>query len=113
MKIPKKLIKLSKADNGTLVDRALKLCEETGEVAQASLRISGRKGKRGKSFKELHMDVVEEAVDVMIMAFDVLSHTNFTNERKLDRLINKKLKKWQKSIKDDPEQNVPSSHYNK
>jgi NTP pyrophosphatase (non-canonical NTP hydrolase) len=109
MIIPKRLQKLSNKDNGTLVERALKLCEEAGEVAQASLRISGRKSSRGKNHKELRMDVVEECVDVAIMAMDVLTHLKYTNSREIERLINRKLKKWQKSVAKDPRQNCTSN----
>lgn len=105
MKIPKKLLRLSSADNGTLTERALKLCEEAGEVAEASLRLAGRKSNKGRKTEEMRLHVVEEAIDAIIMGMDILNHMNFTNPRKIKRLINQKLQKWQRSVTDDPEQN--------
>lgn len=93
MKIPKRLIKLSREDGGTLVDRALKLNEESGEVAAAVLQYVGRK-KTVKSKAEVRLHIAEEAVDTVIMCMDILTCLNFTDKKRIKSLVNAKLDKW-------------------
>ena len=105
MKIPKKLKKLSRADQGDLIFRIVKLGEELGEVQEAYLRMVGRKSASGKTKEQLRADVVEELVDTMIMTMDVLCGLKFTKKKKLRKLIKAKLEKWENSVKNYPEQN--------
>lgn len=99
MKIPKLLIHLSNTDNGELTDRALKLCEESGEVAEAALRLKGRKNNKGYKPKAMQDHVIEEAVDVMIMSMDILNMMCCTDPEQIDAIIHKKLKKWQRQVR--------------
>lgn len=100
MRIPKLLIKLSRKDNGTLTDRVLKLNEEAGELAEAAIILSGRKNpKKDKPFLEdQHDHVIEEAVDVLIMSMDILSHMDASNSQ-INKCIQNKLKKWERNRK--------------
>ena len=93
MKIPRKLIKASKSENRSLVARGLKLNEEAGELAAEILKYKGMKSTKGKTKKEVLYDLHLEAVDCLIMAFDVLVATGATNKR-IDCIMNSQLDKW-------------------
>jgi NTP pyrophosphatase (non-canonical NTP hydrolase) len=95
---PDKLVKASLKTKRDIIARALKLSEETGELAAEALKIRGLKGKGGKNDVEVLHDLREEAVDVFIMSLDILLFTK-TSEEELNRLIDKKLNKWLKQIK--------------
>jgi NTP pyrophosphatase (non-canonical NTP hydrolase) len=80
--------------------RVIKLGEEYGEAAQAYLSISSENNSKNKSWE----DVREELVDVLIVAMDLFLH-QMPDEKEggleakkevLTRLVNRKLKKWQK-----------------
>jgi NTP pyrophosphatase (non-canonical NTP hydrolase) len=93
--IPQILIDTSHMDHGFIEYRALKLNEEAGEVAEVVLTYLGR--KRGKGNLDTKIDhIVEECVDTIIMAMDILSCLGETNEDKLTKVFNKKLDKWKR-----------------
>ncbi|MFD1695689.1 MazG-like family protein [Roseibium aestuarii] len=93
------LFELTANDTKTLQERALKLCEEAGEVAQAVLSATGAPGS---AYKGLDLaDVREEAVDVIIVALAVLAQASESEEafkRDLERLVSTKVAKWQKTL---------------
>ncbi len=78
--------------------RGLKLNEEAGELAAEILRLKGMKGAKGKTRQEILDDLHLEAVDCMLMAFDILVHTG-ASDKKVTKIMNKQLKKWKEGIK--------------
>ena len=87
---------LTRRDAKTLPERALKLAEEAGEVAQAVLSATNAPGS---AYKGLGLaDVREEAADAAIVALSILaqtcdSETVFRSE--LERLMTVKCAKWE------------------
>ncbi|WP_417687032.1 MazG-like family protein [Roseibium sp.] len=94
---------LTAADPKTLQERALKLCEEAGEVAQAVLSATGAPGTAYKGLSVA--DVREEAVDTIIVAMAVLAQASDSRdffEAEFERLILQKCQKWQATLAVDP-----------
>ena len=86
--------KLTEIDKKTIEQRALKLTEETGEVAQAILSNINACGCGYKN-KSKH-DITEECLDVIIVASSIISQ-NYDNEVDIEfikKIYNKKLEKW-------------------
>lgn len=89
-------------DIKNIIKRALKLSEESGEVAEAVLSISSSTNGKNKTWD----DVLEEAVDTAIVALDI-ALTQFpgqtlTDEEKEQQVIDmfdKKLAKWNRKRK--------------
>jgi NTP pyrophosphatase (non-canonical NTP hydrolase) len=84
------------------VRKSLKLCEETGELAQAVLSITSDANIKNKT----RADVLEEVVDVFIVASDLL-FTRFEDEVDMSEaeleqsrieVINKKLNRWKQRM---------------
>jgi len=98
----KRTINLSITDQKSVIEKALKTSEETGELAQASLSYSGAHacGYKGKS-KE---DIVKEAVDVIQCAISVIAKVyeeeGFPKEKFIN-IYNNKLDKWEAKQKAD------------
>lgn len=89
---------LTNKDKKTIEHRALKLAEETGEVAEAILSSNNISacGYKNKS-KD---DITEECIDVIIVASSIISQ-NCDNKLDIDfiqDLYEKKLKKWEDKI---------------
>ena len=80
------------ASGKMLIQRALKLSEESGEVAAEALKITGYKGTR-QTPEMLQANLKEEAVDALICALDVINHAKMTEEE-LELIMDKKLHKW-------------------
>lgn len=84
-----------------MVRRALKLSEETGEVSEAVLGITGKDEENYKN--KTYDDVREELVDTIIVAFDFL-YSKFPDENQemtyddIDKnrkeIFSKKIEKW-------------------
>ncbi|WP_199870796.1 MazG-like family protein [Clostridium senegalense] len=72
-----KIEELTKLDKKTLVERALKLSEEVGEVSEAVLSYSNACGCGYK--KKSREDVIEECLDVIIVASSLISHVSDGN----------------------------------
>jgi NTP pyrophosphatase (non-canonical NTP hydrolase) len=98
MIIPHRVKKVSRLEKKTLVERGLKLNEEAGELAAEILKLEGLKGANGKTRKQILYDLHLEAIDVMLMAQDVLVHTGATEER-IEKIMNSQLDKWKKGLK--------------
>jgi NTP pyrophosphatase (non-canonical NTP hydrolase) len=89
-----KIFEASKCDHKSLTEKALKLSEECGELAQAVLsfmEVPGC-GFKGKT-KE---DVIEEAWDCIITAASVIYQVEdgIVNEKYSREVIDRKLTKW-------------------
>ena len=95
MKEIKLINELTKLDKKTLVERALKLSEEVGEVSESVLSYNKSCGcsYKGKT-KE---DVIEECVDTIIVALSIISQCseNDIDEEHINTIFHKKLSKWE------------------
>ena len=87
----KKIFEASKYDPKSLTQKALKLSEECGEVAEAVLSFTEAPGCSYKN-KAL-ADVVEETWDVIITAGSILYQLN-VDEKTSVAVRDRKLDKW-------------------
>jgi NTP pyrophosphatase (non-canonical NTP hydrolase) len=93
------IFELTQADPKTLQERALKLSEEAGELAQAVLCVTNAPGSSYKNHSLA--DVREEAADAAIVALSVLAQASSGKEefdRELERLMSEKCTKWQQKL---------------
>ena len=82
---------LNKEEDKSTTQKALKLSEEVGEVAEAVLSYSDAPGcgYKGKT----HKDVLEEAADVIIVAASLALDVG--NKEELLDTLSKKCNKWE------------------
>ncbi|GAA0116102.1 MazG-like family protein [Clostridium senegalense] len=94
-----KIEELTKLDKKTLVERALKLSEEVGEVSEAILSYCNVCGCGYK--KKGREDVIEECLDVIIVASSLISHVSDGNldNNFIRNLYLKKINKWEEKSK--------------
>ena len=92
--------RLTEIDKKTLLERALKLSEEVGEVAQAMLSYSNACGCGYK--KKSKEDLVEECLDVIIVASSIISQSydNDVDMETIKNIYNKKLSKWKEKCEE-------------
>jgi NTP pyrophosphatase (non-canonical NTP hydrolase) len=93
------IFELTQADPKSLLQRTLKLLEETGELAEAVLSVTDAPGSAYKA--HTLQDVREEAADAALVALSVLAQTYETLEEfsaELDRLMREKSAKWQAKL---------------
>lgn len=85
-----------KNSDRTIEMATLKLCEETGEVAEAVSSLS--KICKENNYKNKNgADVIEECVDTMICAMSIIQFINpDIRESDLKEVLMKKLLKWKK-----------------
>lgn len=92
-------------DRKTLTQKALKLCEETGELAQVILPLEGA---YGTTYKKANLgQVLEEGCDVAIVALSIMYSAGFTTEQIFAEMA-KKMVKWG-SVMDLSDQHEQSS----
>lgn len=104
----------SPADNLMLLKRALKLTEESGEIAAEVLKLVDYKST-DETPKQIVEHLKEEAVDALITALDIINHLKmseeevvFVMESKLDKWKNKHIEKNNKSqVKSDSKVKIP------
>ncbi|MDK2562436.1 MazG-like family protein [Romboutsia sedimentorum] len=86
--------KLTLIDKKSLLERALKLSEEVGEVSEAVLSYSNSSGCGYKNKSK--EDVIEECLDVIIVASSMISQScdNNINLEEVQAIYKKKLDKW-------------------
>lgn len=98
----KQIFNLTQQDPKSLQERALKLGEEAGELAQAVLSATGAPGSE---YKNLSLaDVREEAADAAIVALSILAQTceNETQfHAEMARLFENKCAKWRAVLSRD------------
>ena len=92
--------RLTEIDKKTLLERTLKLSEETGEVAQAVLSYSNACGCGYKNKSK--EDLLEECIDVIIVASSIISQSydNDVDIEKVKSIYNKKLAKWKEKCEE-------------
>ena len=82
---------------GTLSDKGLKLCEETGELAAELLKFSGYKYSNDTP-EEYTQKALLESVDCMIMIFDIMIYLGFTKQQIVE-MCESQINKWLTNIK--------------
>ena len=93
------IYELTQQDPKTLQERALKLSEEAGELAQAVLSVTNAPGSAYKN--HTLDDTREEAVDTAIVALSLLAHVSETQDdfdAHLNRLMAEKCAKWREKL---------------
>jgi NTP pyrophosphatase (non-canonical NTP hydrolase) len=92
--IYRKVVEISAKTTDDLVKKTLKLSEEVGELAAEVLKLDGFKRSKESKVK-IKAHLIEEAVDSMLVIFDILATAGVT-EDVIDKVANKKIKKWQR-----------------
>ena len=91
------LCQCTQKDQKTLTQKALKLCEEVGELAQVVLPFEGAHGPTHKpTSKEL---ILEESTDVVLVALSIALTAGFSRDQ-IEEMMTTKLKKWASIIKE-------------
>lgn len=97
------ICKTAKLEQKTIEQMALKLSEETGEIAQAILALTQAGGSK---YKDKNIDdVKEECIDLILVAsalfFKLENESNSTDSNEIlsyKELLHKKISKWQNFI---------------
>lgn len=89
---------LCKLEQKSPHERALKLSEECGEVAEAVLSYFNACGCTYKN--KTKVDIAEECLDVIIVALSILDSIGYGVERDLLDLYFSKLNKWESKCKE-------------
>lgn len=89
--------RLSKSDKKTLSQKALKVCEESGELAKVILPYDSAPGT-SHHFIEKHK-ILEEVIDTYLSAISIAYSLDFTQDE-IDLMLLDKVNKWS-SIQDD------------
>lgn len=89
----KKIKKLSSSEKKNLLERAVKLQEEVGELAECIL---GTVGSSGTQYKKKQRKLLqEEAIDVILVALDIFFAEGGTEDT-LQKMLSRKTDKWKK-----------------
>jgi len=83
----------SPADNLMLLKRALKLTEESGEIAAEVLKMVEYK-LTNETHQQIKDNLKEEAVDALITALDIINHLKMSEEE-VEYIMEGKLSKWE------------------
>ena len=85
-------------DPKDIVQTALKLSEESGEVSRAALILSSASGTSYRRCSDPAAEVAEEAVDTLLVALSLLVRLqhqhNGPSPEALDAMLKAKLAKW-------------------
>ena len=105
-KLFEKMISYNKTERKTLSEKALKLTEESGELAAEILKLMGRKGTHGKTLPKVKFDALLELADIQLMVASICDELGYTHEDLCNAIINKlvkyervseKQKKWEEA----------------
>ena len=92
-------VTLSQKNKKSLEHILIKLGEEVGELNEAFLNEISSNGNeyktKEKCKKELRDDVLEEAVDVLMIVYSFLIKKGF-KEEEIDKTLKTKVEKWKK-----------------
>lgn len=92
---------LSQGDGQSIENRILKLQEEVGEASADVLMMRGYKhNKKNLTFEKLVEELNLEAVDILIVAFDLMAVLGISNE-KAKVIFDEKMKVWETQQKLD------------
>jgi NTP pyrophosphatase (non-canonical NTP hydrolase) len=67
----RKMKSLNKIEKKTIIEKALKLNEETGELSAEILKLKGFKGSNGKNYNQVKNEAVLEVADIMIVLMSI------------------------------------------
>lgn len=81
---------------GTILERGLKLSEETGELSAEILKSTNYK-YHNNTQEEIRNNILLESSDCLIIVFDILNKLGFTKSE-IIQMIKSQLKKWEKQI---------------
>ncbi len=81
-----------KSEKYGIVERGLKLSEETGELAAEILKLVGFKNC-DESKEQIKENMLLESVDCLIMVFDIMTHIGYTKQQIID-MSEKQVNKW-------------------
>jgi hypothetical protein len=87
----------SSAENGSIVEKGLKLNEEVGELSAELLKIVGYKHTTD-SHDVIMEKALLESVDSLIMIFDIMIKLGFTKDQIVE-MAEKQVNKWLNYIK--------------
>lgn len=87
--------RLTQKDRKSKVERALKLCEEVGELSAAVLSEVNAPGCEYKTLDRA--DVLQEVADVLIMSHSLIVHYEFTEEEVAAKVL-EKCAKWERIL---------------
>ncbi len=79
-----------------ILERGLKLGEETGELSAEILKFVGYK-KSDLSKSQIEQNMLLESVDCLIMVFDIMSHMGFTKQQIVE-MSERQINKWLTNI---------------
>lgn len=107
----KKMKKLNKVERKSLVEKALKLNEEAGELSAEILKLQGRKGTNGKKRPEIVYDSLLELADIQLMVASICDDLGY-NYEELCAAISQKITKYEDNLKKqkDWENNVSNDN---
>lgn len=83
---------LKPKDHKMLLQRALKLNEEAGEISAEVLKLTGYKGTT-EDTQTIINNLKEEAIDALICSLDIINHMGMTEED-VEKIMTIKLLKW-------------------
>jgi len=90
---------VSHLEDPDIVKKGLKLAEEVGELSAEILKLTGYKYTNPSDVpgEEVRNNLLEEAVDSLIMVFDILVNQGYTKEE-IIKTSHKKVNKWLSQI---------------
>lgn len=88
----KSTAEIVKSEKYGIVERGLKLSEETGELAAEILKFVGFKNI-DSSTSEIEQHMLLELTDCLIMIFDIMTYMGFTKQQIID-MSEKQVNKW-------------------
>ncbi|MFW5847806.1 MAG: hypothetical protein ACOCVF_02720 [bacterium] len=97
-KLIQRIKEVSENDEASAEQLALKGMEELGELAAGLFMDSGYK-RTTLTEQEVKENILEEVIDVIICMLAILERKNLLNEEAVEEMFNKKIKKWNKSLK--------------
>lgn len=89
----KQIIELSEKEACNISSKVIKLSEEVGEVSAEYLAFAGTSNRSASAEGKIE-NLLEEAIDVFIVAVDLINTIPLSSET-TTKILAKKLKKWE------------------
>lgn len=89
-----RILNLMKSENKSILELALKLSEESGEVAQAILSLEKASGS---VYKDIGVEeALEECVDTVLVSYVLFEKLKekYESDSDFETVLNKKVNKW-------------------
>jgi NTP pyrophosphatase (non-canonical NTP hydrolase) len=94
-----RVIEIERKSNLSLQDKAIKLAEETGEVAKEVLAL-GQAANKSKSAEGTMSALAEECIDTIIVAKSLIISSGLSEEE-LKEIADRKLNKWESKLNEN------------